>query len=301
MIIARSVQAGYSGGLFMHWKKQVWRYSMVAAGSLISGMAINTFLIPHHLFSGGVSGVAMILYFLFAWPIGIQIILLNIPIFYAAYRLLDRDYVICGIFGMLIFSAATDATRFLSTINLVDDTLLAAIYGGVISGIGGGLIFRASGSSGGTDTIATIIKKYYSLNVGLVGFSINVFLMLVAAILFGVKPAMYTLLSFFVSSQVTDNVIQGLNRKKTIMIITDMHEEIAEAIMDEVGRGATFLEGSGAYTGQNKKVLFVVVTLTQIAKIKFIIEKMDPHAFMIVQDAAEVLGHGFSVKKRRED
>lgn len=285
----------------MHWKKQVWRYSMVAAGSLISGMAINTFLIPHHLFSGGVSGVAMILYFLFAWPIGIQIILLNIPIFYAAYRLLDRDYVICGIFGMLIFSAATDATRFLSTINLVDDTLLAAIYGGVISGIGGGLIFRASGSSGGTDTIATIIKKYYSLNVGLVGFSINVFLMLVAAILFGVKPAMYTLLSFFVSSQVTDNVIQGLNRKKTIMIITDMHEEIAEAIMDEVGRGATFLEGSGAYTGQNKKVLFVVVTLTQIAKIKFIIEKMDPHAFMIVQDAAEVLGHGFSVKKRRED
>lgn len=285
----------------MHWKKQVWRYSMVATGSLISGMAINTFLIPHHLFSGGVSGVAMILYFLFAWPIGIQIILLNIPIFYAAYRLLDRDYVICGIFGMLVFSAATDATRFLSTINLVDDTLLAAIYGGVISGIGSGLIFRASGSSGGTDTIATIIKKYYSLNVGLVGFSINVFLMLVAAILFGVKPAMYTLLSFFVSSQVTDNVIQGLNRKKTIMIITDMHEEIAEAIMDEVGRGATFLEGSGAYTGQNKKVLFVVVTLTQIAKIKFIIEKMDPHAFMIVQDAAEVLGHGFSVKKRRED
>ena len=283
----------------MQWKKQIWRYSMVAAGSLISGIAINTFLIPHHLFSGGVSGVAMILYFLFDWPIGLQIIVLNIPIFYAAYRLLDRDYVICGIFGMLIFSVATDATRFLSTINLVDDTLLAAIYGGVITGIGGGLIFRVNGSAGGTDTIATIIKKYYSLNVGLVGFSINVFLMLVAAALFGVKPAMYTLLSFFVGSRVTDTVIEGINRKKTILIISEMNIEIAEAILEEVGRGATFLEGTGAYTGQDKKVLFVVVTLTQIAKIKFIVEKVDPHAFMIVQDAAEVLGHGFSGKKRR--
>ena len=283
----------------MQWKKQIWRYSMVASGSLISGIAINTFLIPHHLFSGGVSGVAMILYFLFDWPIGLQIIVLNIPIFYAAYRLLDRDYVICGVFGMLIFSVATDATRFLSTINLVDDTLLAAIYGGVITGIGSGMIFRVSGSAGGTDTIATIIKKYYSLNVGLVGFSINVFLMLVAAVLFGVKPAMYTLLSFFVGSRVTDTVIEGINRKKTILIISEMNIEIAEAILEEVGRGATFLEGTGAYTGQDKKVLFVVVTLTQIAKIKFIVEKVDPHAFMIVQDAAEVLGHGFGGKKRR--
>ena len=281
----------------MQWKKQIWRYLLVAIGALISGIGINTFLIPHQLFSGGVSGVAMILYFLFGWPIGLQIILLNIPIFYAAYRLLDRDYVICGIFGMVIFSVATDATRFLADLNFIDDTLLAAIYGGVISGIGGGMIFRVGGSAGGTDTVASIIKKYYSLNVGLVGFSINVFLMIVAAALFGVKPAMYTLLSFFVSSQVTDAVIEGLNRRKTIMIISDKNAEIADAILDEVGRGATFLEGTGAYTGQDKKVLFVVVSLTQIAKIKFIAEKTDPHAFMIVQDAAEVLGHGFSSKK----
>ena len=283
----------------MQWEKQFWRYAPVALGAIINEVGNNTFLIPHQLFSGGVSGVAMLLYFLFSWPIGIQIILLNIPIFYAAYRLLDRDYVICGIFGMVIFSLATDATRFLADLNFIDDTLLAAIYGGVISGIGAGMIFRVGGSAGGTDTIATIIKKYYSLNVGFVGFSINVFLMIVAAALFGVKPAMYTLLSFFVSSQVTDAVIEGLNRKKTIMIISDKNEEIADAILDEVGRGATFLEGTGAYTGQDKKVLFVVVTLTQISKIKFIAEKTDPHAFMIVQDAAEVLGHGFSSKKLR--
>jgi len=282
----------------MQWKKHIWRYSMVAIGALISGIGINAFLIPHKLFSGGVSGIAMILYFLFDWPIGIQIIVLNIPIFYAAYRLLDRDYVICGIFGMVVFSLAIDATRFLTEINLVDDTMLAAIYGGVISGLGAGLIFRVNGSGGGVDVIATIIKKYYSLNVGLVGFIINIFLMIVAAALFGVKPAMYTLLSFFVSAQVTDAVIEGLNRKKTVMIISDKNEEMAKAILDVVGRGATFLEGTGAYTGQDKKILFVVVTLTQIAKIKIIAEKIDPAAFMIVQDAAEVLGQGFSFKKK---
>ena len=277
--------------------KQARRYAFVAIGSLISGVAINAFLVPHHLFSGGVSGVAMIFYFLFQWPIGIQVAVFNIPIFYAAYRFLDLDYVFCGLFGMLIFSSAIDLTRFFADMNVVDDTMLAAIYGGVISGIGSGMIFRASGSAGGTDTIATIIKKYYAFNVGFISFAINVVLMIVAAALFGVKPAMFTLLSFFVGSRVTDAVIEGFNRKKTVMIISEHNDEIAEAIMDEVGRGATFLQGVGAFTGQEKKVIFVVVTLTQIAKIKFIVEKTDPHAFMIVQEAAEVLGKGFTWKK----
>ena len=277
--------------------KQARRYAFVALGSLISGVAINAFLVPHHLFSGGVSGVAMIFYFLFNWPIGVQVAILNIPIFYAAYRFMDLDYVLCGFFGMLIFSSAIDLTRFFADLQIVDDTLLAAIYGGVISGIGSGLIFRASGSAGGTDTIATIIKKYYAFNVGFISFAINVVLMMVAAILFGVKPAMFTLLSFFVGSRVTDAVIEGFNRKKTVMIISENNDEIAEAIMDEVGRGATFLQGFGAFTGQEKKIIFVVVTLTQIAKIKFIVEKIDPHAFMIVQEAAEVLGKGFTWKK----
>jgi uncharacterized membrane-anchored protein YitT (DUF2179 family) len=277
--------------------KHFRRYGFVALGSLISGIAINAFLVPHHLFSGGVSGVAMIFYFLFNWPIGIQVAILNIPIFYAAYKFLDLDYVFCGLFGMLIFSAAIDATRFFADFHIVDDTLLAAIYGGVISGIGSGLIFRAGGSAGGSDTVATIIKKYYAFNVGFISFAINVVLMVVAAVLFGMKPAMYTLLSFFVGSRVTDTVIEGFNRKKTVMIISDHNDEIADAIMEEVGRGATFLQATGAFTGQDKKMLFVVVTLTQIAKIKFIVEKTDPHAFMIVQEAAEVLGKGFTWKK----
>ncbi|MDF2500332.1 MAG: hypothetical protein K0Q77_1046 [Anaerosporomusa subterranea] len=276
-------------------QQKIWRYALVGLGSIICGAGINAFLVPHHMLSGGISGVAMIFYFLFNWPIGLLSAIGNIPLFYAAYKLLDREYVIGALYGMIIFSISIDATRFLSELNLVDDIILAAVYGGTISGIGSGLIFRVGGSSGGTDIIGTIVKKYYSYNIGFVSFSINLAIMTVAAFLFGMKPAMYTLISMFISSSVIDKVIEGFNRKKTILIVSDLSEELAAAILNEVGRGVTFLKGEGAYTRNDKKVIFVVVTLTQIARIKFIVEKVDPRAFMIVQDAAEVMGRGFSV------
>jgi len=266
----------------------------VGLGSIIAGIGINAFWVPHHLLSGGVSGIAMILYFLFNWPIGIMVAVLNIPLLITAYRLLDREYVLVALYGMAVFAVAIDATRHLATLNVVDDVLLASIYGGVVAGIGSGLVFRVNGSTGGTDIIAAILKKYYAFNVGLVGFSINCFIMAVAGLLFGAKPAMYTLISMFVAANLTDKVIEGLNRKKTLIIISEHGEAISHAIMHEVRRGVTVLKGEGAFTRQNKNVLFVVVTLTQVAKIKLIVEKTDPMAFMIVQDAAEVLGRGFS-------
>lgn len=276
-------------------RKQAIRYMVIALGSLICGVSINAFLVPHHMLSGGVAGVAMILHFLFDWPIGFVVALLNLPVMYAAYRLMDRGYFISAMYGMIIFSVAIDATRGLAELNIVDDIMLAAIYGGVISGIGSGLVFRVNASSGGTDTIAALLKKYYAFNISYVGFSINCVLMTIAAFLFGFKPAMYTLLSMYIGANVIDRVIQGFNTKKTITIISEHADEIAEAVMNEVGRGVTFLRGEGAFTHNEKKVLFVVVTLIQMAKIKPIVNALDPCAFMIVQDAVEVLGHGFSL------
>jgi len=274
---------------------QLWRrYLLIAAGCLLSAIGINAFLVPHHLLSGGISGIAIILYFLFETPIGLMIILMNIPLFYAAYRMLNKQYVITALYGLLVFSAAIDATHFLAGMELVSNTILAAIYGGAVSGVGGGLVFRADGSAGGTDIVAAIVRKYYAFNVGLVSFSINFALMGISALLFGLELAMYTLLSMYVTANLVDKVIEGFNRKKTVMIISEHSDQIAAAIMQEVGRGVTFLQGQGAFTRNNKQILFVVVTLTQIAQIKFIVEKIDDKAFMIVQDAAEVLGKGFS-------
>lgn len=283
-----------SGAGYIPWRKEIKRYAMVGLGAAICGVSINAFLVPHHMLSGGIAGVAIILHFLFDWPIGLMVAILNVPLLYAAYRYLDKAYFVCALYGMAIFSVAIDATRHLAEMQIVDDTLLAAVYGGVISGIGSGLVFRVNGSSGGTDIVAALVRKYYALNMGYFAFAINVVLMAVAAFLFGFKPAMYTLISMFIGAGVIDRVVEGFNTKKTVLIISDCSDQIADAIIHDIGRGATFLHGQGAFTRDEKKVLFVVVSLTQIAKIKPIVNSIDPRAFMIVQDAVEVLGRGFS-------
>jgi len=282
-----------------YFKKNFFKYAVVAFGALLSSISINLFLLPHHMLSGGISGIAIILHFIFNAPIGVLIIILNIPIFYAAYRFLDRESVIVGLYGLLIFAGGIDATRFLSSYLVTDDILLASIFGGALGGVGGGLIFRVNGNAGGADIIAAIVKKYYSLDIGSVMFGINLLLMIISAFLFGFAPAMYTLISMYVGSAVIDRITEGFNRKKTIMIISDHCEEIADAILNEIGRGVTFLQGEGAFTHDEKKLIFVVVTLIQIDKIKVFIQTIDPKAFIIIQDATEVSGRGFTIPKKR--
>lgn len=272
-------------------KKHFW----VGIGGLIGAMAINLFLIPHHLLSGGVGGIAIILHFLNHFPVGQQVIALNIPLFYAAYRYIGPQQIFSTLYGMLTFSLAVDATQFMTAWNAVDDPLLAAVYGGVFSGVGSGIIFRVNGNSGGLDIVAAIARKYYALNVGTVGFGANCLIMSVSAILFGVKPAMLTLISMFVCAIVTDRVVEGFNHKKTVIVISDKAVEIADSIINEIGRGATFIQGQGAYTMQEKKIIFVVLNLTQIARMRMLVTAVDPVALMIVQDAAEVMGPGFTL------
>lgn len=281
-------------------KNKINQYLWVAIGCIVSSLAINAFLVPHHLLSGGVSGLAIIFYFLFGLPIGLQIFLMNIPLLFAAYRLLGKDYTIGTIYGTILFSLTVDATQFVSHFNLIDDPIISAITGGVVSGIGSGLIFRVNGSAGGLDIVAAIVKKYYSLNFGAVGFAINCIIMLVAAMLFGLKLAMLTLISMFIAAGLTDKVVEGFNRRKTVFIVSYNTDDIVAAILKEVGRGVTILHGQGAFTRQTKQVLFVVVSLTQIAKIKQLVHDADPHAFMIVQDAAEVMGRGFTLPGSRQ-
>jgi uncharacterized membrane-anchored protein YitT (DUF2179 family) len=278
-----------------YFRKNFARYATIGLGSMLMAISINIFLLPHHMLSGGISGVAMILHFLFNSPIGTIVALLNIPVFYCAYRFLDRESVFIGLYGMMVFAGGIDLTSFLSAYTVTDDILLAAIFGGVLTGVGAGLVFRVNGNTGGADIIAVIVKKYYALDIGSVMFAINILLMTISALLFGFKPAMYTLLSMYVGSTMVDRVIEGFNRKKTVMVISDHCEEIAGEILAEIGRGVTFLQGEGAFTHQERKLILVVVTLIQIAKIKSIIQTTDPKAFIIIQDAAEVSGRGFTL------
>ena len=212
-------------------KKFFWRYFCITIGCIIASTSINLFLVPHHLLSGGVSGLAIIFYLLFGFPIGLQIIAMNIPLVVIAYKLLGKEYAITTIYGTILFSVAVDLTQFLAKVNPLDDPLLACITGGIISGVGSGLVFRFNGSSGGLDIVAAVVRKYYSFNFGVVSFSINLVIMLIAATFFGLKLAILTLISMFVSANLTDKVVEGFNRKKTIFIVSYNTEKITEAIL----------------------------------------------------------------------
>ena len=270
------------------------RYLGIALGCFIASCSINLFLVPSHLLTGGATGIAIIFYYLAGLPIGLQTFLYNIPLLAAAWKTMGKVYTVDIIIGTAIFSACLDATKFLNAYASINDVMLAAIFGGVFNGIGYGIVFRMNGSTGGFDIIGAIVKKYYSLNMGGVIFGFNCLIMLVAAFLFGMAPAMLTLICMFVDAMVTDKVIAGFNSRKAVLIVSDKAENIAEGIM-EVGRGVTFLHGQGAFTRRERNVVFVVVTLTQVAKIKLIANAIDSNAFMIIMSANEVMGRGFSL------
>ena len=275
-------------------KNQTLRYLGIIIGCLIASCSINLFIVPSHLLTGGATGISIIVYYLVGFPIGVQTFLYNIPLLFASYKLLGRAYTIDIIIGTFIFSFCLDATKFLNVYAPVDDLMLAAIFGGVFNGIGYGIVFKMNGSTGGFDILGAIIKKYYSMNMGGVIFGFNCIVVTAAGFMFGISPAMFTLICMFVNAQVTDKVAGGFNRKKAILIVSDRSREIADEIISVVGRGVTFLHGQGAFTGREKDVIMVVVSLTQIAKIKAITHRNDQHAFMLIMSANEVLGHGFS-------
>ena len=269
------------------------RYAGITLGCFIASASINLFLVPSHLLTGGATGIAIIVYYLTGLPIGLQTLLYNIPILIASWKTMGREYTIDVVIGTVIFSVALDLLKFLNVYAPLSDSMLSAIFGGVFNGIGYGIVFRMNGSTGGFDVIGAIVKKYWSLSMGGAIFAFNCIIMCIAAFLFGIAPAMFTLICMFVNATVTDRVVAGFNHRKAVLIVSDQAQAIAKSIM-EFGRGVTFLHGQGAFTGKERNVVFVVVKLTQLSTIKLITHTVDPHAFMIVMSANEVMGRGFS-------
>lgn len=267
---------------------------VILLGGLICGISFNAFIMPHKLLSGGISGIALITNYLVGINPGILIFLLNIPIFILGYKFVDKEFIILSLIGMSSFSVFIDVFSFLRELYLVDDIMLSCIYGGILNGIGMGIVFRNRASQGGIDIIAVIVKKYFSINLGSTSLIINLIIIAIASFIYGLKPALYTLICIYVASQVVDRVQQGFDIRKQVIIISDKEEEVVKEILKRLHRGVTYLEGEGAFTGNRKRVIYCIVALNQLAKLKQIVREIDPNAFMAVSDTAEVLGRGFS-------
>ena len=278
-------------------KKYFLQYSMIVIGALISAISCNLFLIPNHFLSGGITGIAIIFHYLFDLPIGIQNIVFNIPILYIAYHFFGKTYFINTILGTFLYSTFIDLTSFLTPLTpLHNNPMLSAIVAGVVSGIGFGLILRANANTGGADVVAALIRKLYSYNIGTMIFALNCLIVLCGLVLFSFEAAIYTLIYMYIMGEVDNRIVTGFNKRKSIMIVSEKSEEIAEHIMNELGRGVTFIEGEGGYTHTKKRILYVVITLTQLSKVKEIALKSDAKSFFIISNASEVNGKGFSYK-----
>ncbi|MCH3949913.1 MAG: YitT family protein [Acidaminococcus sp.] len=277
-------------------KQQCKRYLTITLGTCLSGIAMNAFFMPYELLSGGITGLGMILYYLFGWPVSVTNIVINIPLFFMAYKLMSRSYFISGIYGTLSLSFFLHIFSFLSTAKVVQNPMLACIAAGTLHGMGLGILYRVGGSTGGTDIIGAIVQKFYSIEIGTTGFAINVILLCSEAFLFGIEPALYTLIAYFFVAKVSNAFADGFNYKKNVFIISEKNEQIAEAIMKTIDRGVTYINAEGAYTHHKRQILFCVVKLTQVARVKKIVRDYDPFAFMTIQDANEVFGRGFTQK-----
>lgn len=267
---------------------------VIICGGFISSLGVNLFLTNAKLVSGGVTGIALILQYIADIPSGVTVFLLNIPLFFVSYKFLSKRFTIYTAIGMLSFSTSLILTKPLADLVQVNDILLYCIYGGVLGGIGSGLVFFRNGSTGGIDIITMVIRKKYSnFEIGKLNFAFNLIIVGIAAAIFGLPQALYTLISMFIQGTILDKVLNGFTSKKLLLILTEKEEDIINYVINDLHRGITSIMAEGEYTHSKKKLLYVAITSSQFISLKNKILKLDPKAFITIIDASEIKGKGF--------
>ncbi|MGE5481595.1 MAG: YitT family protein [Bacteroidota bacterium] len=267
-------------------------YAGILVGSLLTAAGLDWFLVPTRIAAGGVSGLATVIHHLVGGPVGLLMLTFNVPLFLAGLRWLGPHFGLKTLWGTITLSVLTDLLApYLRP--LTQDPLLAALYGGALTGVGIGMTFRFGGSTGGTDIGAALIGRYTPLTMGQALMGIDGAVIIVAGLAFGPELALYALVAVFVASRAIDLVQEGLGYAKVAYIVSNVPDEIASGILYEMQRGVTALHGAGKFTGQERDVLFVIVSRSEVTTLKEIVHKHDPRAFVVIHDAREVLGEGF--------
>ena len=268
--------------------------ALTLLGCAIYGISFSFLTFPNNIVSGGLTGIGQILNLLFGLPVGVMIMVMNVPLFVVAWKKLGLRFIIYSLIGMVGTSVAIDLFS-LFHITLTNDILLAAVYGGLLNGLGTGLIFSGGGTSGGTDIMSRLLRrKYPYLQIGTISLALNVVVVLAFAVIFHrADAAMYTVITMFVSSRVINLILYGTSNSSICYVITTYPHEIASAINSALHRGATLLKGEGAYSGEERDVVLCAVRRHQIPQLKKLVSNLDGHAFVIVTESHEVFGKNF--------
>jgi uncharacterized membrane-anchored protein YitT (DUF2179 family) len=274
------------------WLSQAF---FIVAGAAIVALAYSLFLIPHRIVPGGVGGMAMILNYFFHWPVGAVILALNIPLFLLGFRVLGRAYAAKSLLGVAVSSVLIDGATYMLHIRpATDNPILACIFGGILLGAGLGLVFRGGGSTGGSDIVGQVINQYSNLSTGTAILVVDALVISAAGICFrNFELALFGYLNLYLQTRAIDLVLEGLSYTRAMFIVSDRAEAIAVAVNKELRRGATVLNATGAWTGENKPMVFCVMAKRQVSECRDVARDIDPRAFIIITDVYEVLGEGF--------
>lgn len=270
------------------------RTFFIILGAVFMAVGIEVFLVPNTIMDGGIVGISIILSHLSGIKLGLFLFFLNVPFFYIGYKQIGKTFALSTILGITVMSLSTAYLHHVPA--FTEDMLLATVFGGVILGIGVGLVIRYGGCLDGTEVLAILLNKKLPFSVGEFIMFFNLFIFTWGGFVFGWDRAMYSLLAYAITFKVIDIVIEGVDQSKSAWIISEQFNEIGDAILARLGRGVTYLKGEGAYTGDDKKVIFCVITRLEEAKLKLIVEEIDSSAFLAVADIAEVRGGRFKKK-----
>lgn len=268
---------------------------LLTAGSVIFGIGVKAIALPHGLITGGISGVALLLYYWTGWlKPGLWYFLINTPIFILGWFFVSRRFFFYSLYGMLIMTLAMDWVSF--TIP-VTEPVLAVLAGGTLIGTGAGIILNSLGSGGGNDIIAIILNQRFNFRIGTFFFLFNITLFAFSLGRLPLDLVLFSLAMSFVTSQMVDYFLSIFNQRKLILIISERADAIATEILSRIHRGATYLEGRGAFSGRKKDVLLTVVNNYQLKRVEELVFNLDPDAFVIMENTFNVLGKGFSHRK----
>lgn len=270
-------------------------YFLVIVGASVQAFGMRLFLIPAQLVSGGVSGAAQIIHFFSGFPIGLLVIIGNIPLYLIGWRHLGGlKFALRTLFAVLVFSLLTDLLPYVLPIqSITHDILLNTLYGAVLLGAGLGLVYLGRGTSGGSDILGRILNYRFGFSISAAYMLTDSVVVLASGFAFGWEKALYGLIVIYMSGLVAEMVSEGSSVVRTALVITEKPDEIAAEVMEELERGVTYLYGKGAYTGNDRTILYCVVSRPEVSIIKGIISEIDPEAFVVIGQANEALGEGF--------
>lgn len=270
------------------------RAILITFGAILMAVGLEIFLVPNHVIDGGIAGISIMLSHITGLKLGLFLFALNLPFIFVGYKQIGKTFAFSTLYGIIVLSIAT--TLLHPVPPFTDDLLLATVFGGIFIGVGIGMVIRSGGSLDGTEILAILSNNKLPFSVGEIIMFFNIFILGAAGFVFTWDRAMYSLIAYFIAFKTIDLTITGLEESKSAWIISDNHKEIGDAILHRLGRGVTYLKGEGAYTGDEKGVVFCVITRLEEAKLKDIVDEFDTSAFLAIADIAEVKGGRFKKK-----